>query len=273
MTTAPPRWSYYKEAAALIEEGYDPLPIKFKRDGSKLCVVTGWPTIDLDLEAQRQFHNYATRLPGGKRGSGYGCQGIGIRLDGFLVIDIDRKGFDGIKTVESWAGEIPKLRVGSTRNGGYHAWLRAPQKPVTVKQFPGVDIKSGANHLVVCAPTPGYRWLTNCPVDSIPPCPGWLEKLICKPVQEVSYGNNPSADYTKAAKELSGLSDGRKTYLARVSWSMFKTGAGEEQINLMVEAARKAGMQEAEIKTSMKCLSGGKSNCVRGGVGEVGHCH
>jgi hypothetical protein len=107
---------------------------------------------------------------------------IGIRLDSFMVVDVDRRnaGDHTLVAIQNKHGVLPTTRRVKT-GGGLHFIYRRPDVELVGKLGPGIDIKTGNNY-VVAPPSlhaSGNRYQT---IDDIPAveAPGWLIELLRK---------------------------------------------------------------------------------------------
>ena len=132
---------------------------------SRVPLASDWQRLKTPKESEEAWRVAQERWPG-KMGKAI-CTGP----SGLLVLDLDVGHADGCNGLKSLAGHIGREMlkewvsgagvVCQTRRGGLHLyWLRPEGLGGTIKGLlPGVDTR-GEGGLIICAPTPGYRWLS-----------------------------------------------------------------------------------------------------------------
>lgn len=94
---------------------------------------------------------------------------IGLRLDKFLVVDVDgEEGLRSLAKLEAQIGILPRDVVQHSGGGGFHIFFRidkADMKRIRTRHpaYPRIDFKAGEGHILVMAPSihPNgrpYRW-------------------------------------------------------------------------------------------------------------------
>jgi hypothetical protein len=120
---------------------------------------------------------------------------------GIAVLDIDckpEKNKDGFKALPDWETRSPV--IARTRSGGAHLYFRAagaPHSTVDVLAH-GLDTRGNGAYVIV-PPSPGYTWMTDHDLSSLPP---WPRDMLL-PERSVTYGTELQAeDYGDVAAAL-----------------------------------------------------------------------
>jgi len=140
----------------------------------------------------------------------------GVRSGGF-VLDIDRKGVDGLSTVselEGRHGDLPGTWSVQTPSGGRHLWFASTTDRCVRNRAgfaPGLDIRGDGGFVVAPPSVVGdgcYRWLVPPSRQGPPEAPQWLLDLAAPqppPPSQTRYtglavaGNGGLARYVAAA--------------------------------------------------------------------------
>ena len=147
------------------------------------------------------------------------CAGIGIRLDGHVLIDCDLK--DGAGGLESYeylrdTFDLPETLTAVTHSGGRHyvfrlpedlpaAWLKSWTRPLDKIALGGIDLKVGNCGLLYAEPTRGrkgvYRWID----PTVPPAT--IPREACDFFREIRYKNDrPPSEKAKRERNNPSLS-------------------------------------------------------------------
>lgn len=109
--------------------------------------------------------------------------------DDVVVIDIDPRhgGSNSIRGLEDEHGPLPTTltcRTGGS-DAGRHLWFRRPPGELHLHPRPGIDLRIGGAHYVVCPPSihpesgRRYTWVRrSCPIAAMP---SWLAAVVVKP--------------------------------------------------------------------------------------------
>ncbi len=138
----------------------------------------GWQVIPLNGKIPRTEYGYkdATTDPGIIEAwwNKWPDANVGIvtgAVSGLVVLDVDRHGEDGMKTLadlEREYGSIPSTLQVKTGGGGIHYYFRYPKEgkaPCRTRIYPGIDIKGDGGYVV--AP-PSLHPDTHRPYEWIP---------------------------------------------------------------------------------------------------------
>lgn len=111
---------------------------------------------------------------------------IAITLRGYVVIDVDPRngGNESFSRLQNDYGNFPKTRRHSTQSGGFHLFYRPPHtstlksKPLDSEKYPGIDIKTGYNALVMAPGSHSDRgWYEETDTSPVCDLPAWVESV------------------------------------------------------------------------------------------------
>lgn len=113
---------------------------------------------------------------------GGGGYNIGLRLDRYLVFDVDSKRGATLADL----GPIPVTPTQRTPSGGWHVFFRLPGlQPghrLRGRLGSGIDVKYGPGHQVAACPTPGYVWEISPRSVACAECPrSLLDRVVTDP--------------------------------------------------------------------------------------------
>src|SRR5262245_44047831 len=167
--------------------------------------------------------------------------GVGIRLDGHIVVDCDVK--DGARGLESYeflrdTFELPQTLTALTHSGGRHyvfklpeglpdKWLMSWTRPLDKIELGGIDLKVGNCGLMYAEPTRGskgvYRWIDPTVEPAVLPI------AVCNFFREIRYKD----DETKAKKKAYASSQTRRQPVTDQSECFRDVSAGERHKRLL----------------------------------------
>ena len=212
---------FFTKAGEVMERGFWPIPVK-----NKICPLPGWPMIkatEVELEHwQKRFAD----------------SDVGIICRDLLVVDVDPRN-GGLNLLAKWLdehGTLESNRIAKTKNKGLHFYFTKPEKDVTVKQFEGIDIKSG-NAYVVAPPSRGYQWAAD---GIVGPPPLWLEELVCRPLPERPETKG-TVSPEKCAEWMKDYKFGRNSQLYRLAVMC------DGDLGPLMQAALNTGLSQKEI--------------------------
>ena len=165
--------------------------------------------------------------------------GIGIRTDGYIVLDFDVKsgGLESKEVIETKYGKLPRTRTHRTGGGGLHYIYRNAvgsnvRNAAGFAGYSGVDIRANGGYIV--APpslhTSGnhYEVLDNSPII---PAPEWLIELLKQ---------KPSSSVSTTPGIGDPIPEGQRNQtLARLAGVMRRQGMSEDEVYSVLLIANK----------------------------------
>lgn len=167
------------EAFELLRAGFSVLPIQPGRkrpptndDSDQRWYGYQWKEFSNRLPSEDEVETFLARYPGCSLGVATGCTGL-------EVLDFDSPDKDGhAPAFEPWRDLLDddellgKLAIVKTPSGGRHLWYRYenPSGNTKIAELPDGRVlieTRGAGGLVVCPPTPGYKWVQGSP-ETVP---------------------------------------------------------------------------------------------------------
>ncbi len=114
---------------------------------------------------------------------GSGGYNLGLRLDQYLVFDVDAKHGAHLRAL----GPLPVTPIQRTPSGGWHVLFAIPELLGGIRLLghlgTGIDVKYGRGQQIVVYPTPGYTWDVSPATALVSVCPGGLLDRVTEPLQ------------------------------------------------------------------------------------------
>lgn len=163
------------------------VPIEFRGKRPAAGVRWGGNAAPRDAAALKPYHG--------------GRYNVALRLDGFLVVDVDGEvGRGSLRRLEQRIGELPRTVVQNSGGGGMHIIFRVdpahlPKICVNHADFPKIDFKAGASHILVMAPSvheSGGVYVLNGDLADAPPPPAALIALLSPHAAPAPRGQSTS---------------------------------------------------------------------------------